>query len=366
MDRQTATGNGIKGKRENAKGETMRLFDEYTNSPSAHFPNRNFFDEYMNSLDARLPHLIISKPKQEPPARADKIERIMPEWDKETVIVRYISETIFGKGATAANIALVKSMLPLYTNACITYLKGKRHSVSYDIAAIADRLKHRQKIAKLHGQTLAIFENDRIDESTKADDLALLTALCNRTNNAPPNTPTGKPRRERAKGMSNKSIAAEFNRYAAPLIRKVIRNNGDNADEISAIAAEAKRKGIKFAMLQEYGGLCFYEPKRGGDHSGIKTVGNCTEDTIESWIKKYPDESKPEPKSGFHAGMLTDKAAIEKAAKRRGEYYREYAIAFFHWRELHPHTPFSHFRYTPTQTQHGGEKRATTQAKYPD
>ncbi len=223
----------------------MRLSDEYMNSPSAHFPNRNFFDEYMNSLDARLPHLIISKPKQEPPPREDKIERVAPKWDDSPSIVRHISETIFGKGATAADIALVKSMLPLHMDARVTYIKGKRLGNAYDTQPITDRIKHRQKIAELHGQTLAVFENDPIDESTKADDLALLTALSNRIDplqlftppptNAAANT-TYKPNRKSLKpqyGISYKQALAILERLDCPKDRKTLQRwlKGENTPQ---------------------------------------------------------------------------------------------------------------------------------------
>lgn len=289
-------------------------------------------------------------------------ERIMPKWDNLPNCVKVISEEVFGNCAIDNRaLALIRSMLPRYAEATVCYIKGRRHSNTLEVAPIIDRIKHRRKIAELHGQTLAIFANDRIDESTKADDLALLAAFCNgKTQTAQGNSKSDK--RERAPGVTNKWIAQQFNNYALPLIAKCypINKEGDEERIRRDIIPTLQKQGRKFAMNKEYGGLCVYEKMRGGNKSGYATVGSITERQIKTWIKAYPDESNPEPKSGFHAGMLKDKASIEEAAKKWGDYTRRYALAFFEWRKTHTGTPRNQFRYSPSPIIHGAEHTAAS------
>ena len=289
-------------------------------------------------------------------------ERITPQWDKLPDCVEEITKEVFASGATDASaLALVRSMLPREFTAKICIRKGRRHCDISALAPIIDRIKHRRKIAELHGQTLAIFANDRIDESTKADDLALLAAFCNgKTQTTQGNIKSDK--RERAPGVTNKWIAQQFNNYALPLIAKCypINKEGDEERIRRDIIPTLQKQGRKFAMNKEYGGLCVYEKMRGGNKSGYATVGSITERQIKTWIKAYPDESNPEPKSGFHAGMLKDKASIEEAAKKWGDYKRRYALAFFEWRKTHTGTPRNQFRYSPSPIIHGAEHTAAS------
>ena len=169
-------------------------------------------------------------------------------------------------------------------------------------------------------------------------------------------------RHERAPGVTNKWIAQQFNNYALPLIAKCypINKEGDEERIRRDIIPTLQKQGRKFAMNKEYGGLCVYEKMRGGNKSGYATVGSITERQIKTWIKAYPDESNPEPKSGFHAGMLKDKASIEEAAKKWGDYTRRYALAFFEWRKTHTGTPRNQFRYSPSPIIHGAEHTAAS------
>ena len=289
-------------------------------------------------------------------------KRIIPQWDKLPDCVKEITKEVFASGATdASTLALVRSMLPREFTAKICIRKGRRHCDISALAPIIDRIKHRRKIAELHGQTLAIFENDRIDESTKADDIALLATLC------PGKTQTAQSkgkseRRERAQGATDKWIAQQFNNYALPLIAKCypINKEGDEERIRRDIIPTLQKQRRKFAMNKEYGGLCVYEPKRGGNKSGYATVGSITERQIKRWINTYTDNSNPEPKSGFHAGMLKDKASIEKAAKKWGDYTRGYVLAFLEWRKTHTGTPRNQFRYNPPPVIHGAEHTTTS------
>ena len=167
-------------------------------------------------------------------------------------------------------------------------------------------------------------------------------------------------RRERAPGVMDKWIAQQFNNYALPLIAKCYPiNKGEDYIRRNIIPTLTKQ-GRNFAMNNKYGGLCVYEPMRGGNKSGYATVGTITERQIKTWITKYPDKSNPEPKSGFHAGMLKDKASIEEAAKKWGDYWRRYALAFFEWRKTHTGTPRKQFRYSPSPVIHGAEHTAAS------
>lgn len=134
----------------------------------------------------------------------------------------------------------------------------------------------------------------------------------------------------RAKGVTDAWIAAEFNRHAVALVKD---------------RSQSKKP--------------IYEKKRGGG-GGIYYAGGCTVPTIKVWIRKYPDADNAEPISGFHAGMLTDKKAIENAAKRWGEYYQGYAEAFFEWRKTNKAAPRKDFRYQPIRTVHNVEAVAPT------
>lgn len=138
----------------------------------------------------------------------------------------------------------------------------------------------------------------------------------------PTNNPSPKHhRKHRPRTLSDHEIAAKFNAYSIELVC------GTTQD-----------------------GRPIYEKTRGGSGSGRCRVGTCSISTIKNWIKKYPDRSHAEPRSGFHAGMLTDKNAIDAAAKCWGDYWQGYAKAFFEWRITHNHTPRNQFRYNSNQT----------------
>ena len=92
-----------------------------------------------------------------------------------------------------------------------------------------------------------------------------------------------------------------------------------------------------------------YETKRGG---GTRIIGKCSARTIRDWLKKHPDANHSEPRSGFHAGMLTDKVALEKAVTNWGRYCLAVAKQFFEWRKTHSATPFSQFRAKFAQIEH--------------
>ena len=169
-------------------------------------------------------------------------------------------------------------------------------------------------------------------------------------------------RHERAPGVTDKWIAQQFNKYALPLIAKCYPINKEEDEEYIQrdIIPALKMQERKFAMNKEYGGLCVYEKMRGGNKSGYATVGSITERQIKRWINTYTDNSNPEPKSGFHAGMLKDKASIEKAAKKWGDYTRGYVLAFLEWRKTHTGTPRNQFRYNPPPVIHGAEHTTTS------
>ena len=169
-------------------------------------------------------------------------------------------------------------------------------------------------------------------------------------------------KRERAPGVTDKWIAQQFNNYALPLIAKCypINKEGDEERIRRDIIPTLRKQMRKFAMNKEYGGLCVYEKMRGGNKSGYATVGSITERQIKRWINAYTDKSNPEPKSGFHAGMLKDKTSIEEAARKWGNYWRGYALAFFDWRKTHTGTPRNQFRYSPPPVIHGAEHTAAS------
>jgi len=326
--------------------------------------DRQLMERLDRLTDIRLMKAVAQAPapKPKPPQVEWRRERVMPKWDDLPNCVKVISKGVFGNCAIDKRaLALIRSMLPRYFDANVCYIKGRRHGNTLEVAPIIDRIKHRRKIAELHGQTLAVFENDPIDESTKADDLALLATLRNGETQTVKSKGKSE-RRERATGVTDKWIAQQFNNYALPLIAKCyhIQNKKDEEYITQDIVPGLKKQGRKFRMDKGYGGLCVYEPKRGGNKSGYATVGNITTNGIKKWISKYRDESNPEPKSGFHADMLKDKTSIEHAAQRWGEYWRRYTLAFYEWRKTHTGTPRQQFRYIPPPVIHGGEHIAAS------
>lgn len=177
------------------------------------------------------------------------------------------------------------------------------------------------------------------------------------------NAQTGtKQRRERAPGMNDKTVASMFNAKAQPLVRKVIKNNGDEKGEYTAAVKESRDKGEKGGMIDAYGGYCIYEPKRGGDRSGYATYGTLSVAGLRKWLKTYPNALNRNPYCGFHADMLADPAALETCADIWGKHCLEYARRFYEWRKIHRTAPRSQFRFNAIQkTVHGAEKMAATQ-----
>lgn len=158
--------------------------------------------------------------------------------------------------------------------------------------------------------------------------LSLAVARCADTKSAIPasTSPTRaahKSHRLRAKGYTNLKIASLFNAKAVSLVAKI-----DN---------ETKKP--------------IFERKRGGG-GGIFSVGECKPRTIRDWIRNYPDADHAEPKSGFHAGMLTDPEAIKRAVELWGKYWQCYAAAFYKWRQIHKTAPRHQFRYEPQTIVH--------------
>ena len=229
------------------------------------------------------------------------------------VIVKRIAHTALGENA---DYELVRSMIQRAFN-----LKEESSFIA--------TLKRRVRLTQERGLPLSVFRDVSID-TPLADEIALLNEYTRKGEaDAAQNKQRGTKHRERAKGVTGFWIAQKFSSHAIPLIR------GKDED-----------------------GKPIYERARGGNHSGYCLKGQLTESAVKKWIKNYPDEHNAEPKSGFHAEMLTDEKAIEAAAKRWGDYWRDYAEQFYLWRQEHPCAPRNQFRYKPAQTVHGAEKIA--------
>ena len=97
-----------------------------------------------------------------------------------------------------------------------------------------------------------------------------------------------------------------------------------------------------------------YERKRGGG-GGTYYVGTCSPRTIGSWLAR----TLPEPISGFSSQMLTKPDEIKAAAARWGDYWREYATAFYEWRQSHPYSKRENFRFETHKVYHHREESPT-------
>jgi hypothetical protein len=227
--------------------------------------------------------------------------RIMPNWDELPNITRAIAKLVFSSEvADASTLALIRSMLP-------RYMEATGNGARMEIAPIIDRIKHRRKIAELHGRTLAVFENDRIDESTKADDLALLAALPKGAGQKPPRTDKGKPHRKR------KTISGAW------------RSAADVADDFN--------RAFKPCEIEQ----------------GVPKIGNCNEAKINQWDAKYPD-AKHKNRWGYHAGLRINadlKSEYLNVVAGWGEYWSDYKAQFVKWRKTHKNSPRSDFRFKP-------------------
>lgn len=229
------------------------------------------------------------------------------------VIVKRIAHTALGENA---DYELVRSMIQRAFN-----LKEESSFIA--------TLKRRVRLTQERGLPLSVFRDVSID-TPLADEIALLNEYTRKGEaDTAQNKQRGTKHRERAKGVTDLWIAQEFSKHAVKLIRGI----------------DEDKKPI-------------YERKRGGNHSGFYEVGLLTESGVRKWINTYPDEHNAEPKSGFHAEMLTDGKAIEAAAKRWGNYWRDYAERFYSWRQVNSSAPRNQFRYKPAQTVHGAEKIA--------
>ena len=227
-----------------------------------------------------------------------------------------------------------------------------------DMSGLPDRVYN--GIARNHQEFVAACASgdwQSVQESAER----LAAYLHNATNAAEQNAQTDKkPSRERAPGMDDKTVAGMFNAKAQPLVRRVIKNNGDEKGEYTAAVKESRDKGEKGGMIEAYGGYCIYEPKRGGDRSGYVTYGNLSVAGFRKWLKRHPDQSKRQPDCGFHAGMLADPAALKTCADIWGKHCTEYARQFYEWRQIHRKAPKGQFRFKASQTVHGAEKMAAT------
>ena len=204
-------------------------------------------------------------------------------------------------------------------------------------------VKRRAQLAQDNSVPFSIFRNVSID-TPLAGEIALVKSYQSKVEDGHNQTKRKtRTNRERAKGLTDKVIAQLFNQKAVPLIVEY------REEEV----VETRTQRVKKQRCT------VYEKRRGGNKNGIYAVGECSERTVRDWIKKYPDEHSAEPHSGFHAGMLLDRRAIEQAAERWGEYWRGYAKAFFDWRQGNRFAPRSQFRYTPEKTVHGAEKIAS-------
>ena len=219
-----------------------------------------------------------------------------------------------------------------YDSLCMTDLTG-------DIDTDAKRLFLERKITpdEFHAAMRRAFVLDRqatkeINDNGANTPLQPQAAMGSMIINAAPGSTVimgntsradnSKKHRDRAKGVTDEWIASEFNSHALELIR-------EKKDD----------------------GRIVYEKKRGGG-GGNYRVGTCSKRTVQDWIKKYPDAYHVEPKSGFHAGMLTDKKQIEDAARRWEKYWSDYATAFYYWRQVNKYAPREHFRYDPDKIIH--------------
>lgn len=198
--------------------------------------NKRIFARLANADEARARKGYISGLNQMREAldtvrRFRREERIMPKWDDLPNAVGTIASGVFGDEARkdAGTLALVKSMLPrgIVLRACNN---GETTSerIELELAPIIDRIKHRVKIAAQFGQTLSVFANDRIDESTKSDDLALLTAL-----HADGDATQANQKRKRTKHIPYKQALAILERLNCPKSIKTLQRwaKGQNTPE---------------------------------------------------------------------------------------------------------------------------------------
>ena len=125
-----------------------------------------------------------------------------------------------------------------------------------------------------------------------------------------------KPHRKYLKGLGPKEIASLYNKCAKRLI-KLRKENGD----------------------------IVYEPQRGGTGTGYSIYGRCSLSTFKSWLRKYPDASRPHPINGFHSEMIRDEAAIDKSVRMWKAHIDDYVKQFEKWRKSHMNRPRRDFRY---------------------
>ena len=121
----------------------------------------------LNDLTAFAQPSMISRPKPPTQPPLPVHEKIPFRIDDSPKTVRYIARETVGDNG---DMELLKSMMPRMVEATRT----GSHSHSIEIAPIIDRIKWRMKMAETFGVPLSIFEGERIDESTKTDDLSLI------------------------------------------------------------------------------------------------------------------------------------------------------------------------------------------------
>ena len=140
--------------------------------------------------------------------QAKQGRKFMPKWDELPNCIGAIAQSVFGSNATdEGTLALIRSMLPRYIEATGT---GNR----IEVAPIIDRIKYRLKFATQYGQSLAVFKDEHIDESTKADDLTMLNALSRNGNNTGDND-TSKEDMEQPKGNIATTRAKVYDSWIA-------------------------------------------------------------------------------------------------------------------------------------------------------
>ena len=211
-----------------------------------------------------------------------------------------------------------KSTSPLYVQAY--------DAMQTAYSQIAETLMHQVHDAVKSGVSEGVTDalrNGKIGNTVIAQAGANITIENKR--NAKVRLPTSRTNRKRAKGCSNKEIANLFTRHAVPLIR------GKDRD-----------------------GNIAYEKKRGGG-GGTYYVGTCSPRTIGSWLAR----TLPEPISGFSSQMLTKPDEIKAAAARWGDYWRNYAAAFYEWRQSHPYSKRENFRFETHKVYHHREESPT-------
>lgn len=138
-------------------------------------------------------------------------EKIPFRIDDSPNTIRYIAKETIGENA---DIQLLKSMMPRMIDAKRT----GPHSHSIEIMPIIDRIKWRMKMAKKFDVPLSIFEEEHIDESSKADDLKLIEMHRSSTGGRQERTPRG------SFAVSQSEAAQILAKFGCTVTARTIRN----------------------------------------------------------------------------------------------------------------------------------------------